>query len=400
MPKKEKRREADFTRKEMKKMVGAKSENAFTYSLEQTCNHYKLDRELFRMDNETKRGESFFPAEIGELLALLVKAYKSNPAVKATSNGYSAQNIKEYYDEILNDIEKLPKEIKDMVYSLPSHFTSHRISIWLERSLPILTDFVVGYMEEKGEDIGALLQRICVDIDKANYNVFVNQYWINLVKKSNEKIQEEQYGEMLDTLYGPKGTKRDLLQRTLMDQNISVDVELGKLIEYLMLNAEEFKTDIFLDGTDEVKELDRETYYRRFLTQYCQSGDVNMKTETLSRYTKGAKGWKTIEERIVAGEEYAPENICVNYEDEVAKLESEIKFLSDQLVDMKEKLNRLKNMTDSEKNERDEKAKEMVDIINKLYVEKCQVVRKSNEELLSGTDKYVGQVLWEFLNKK
>ena len=114
MPKMGKRREADFTRKEMTEMVGAKSGTAFDYSLGLTSDHYKLDKELFKMDSETKSGESYFPAEIGELLALLVRLYKSNPAVKATSNGYSAKVIKEYYDEILQNIEKLPLEIREM----------------------------------------------------------------------------------------------------------------------------------------------------------------------------------------------------------------------------------------------------------------------------------------------
>ena len=399
MAKMGKRREADFTRKEMTKMAGAKSEQAFEYSLEQACEHYKLERELFRMDSETKRGENFFPAEIGELLALLVKAYKSNPAVKATSNGYSAQNIKAYYDELLEDIEQLPKEIKDMVYALPSHFTSNRVSIWLERCLPILTNFVVGYLNEKEEDIGALLQRICVDVDKANYNVFYNQYFISLTQKANERIQEEQYGEMLDVLYGPKGTDRDLLQRTLMNQNISVDIELAKLIEYLMLESEGQKSDIFLNPEDEVKELDRETYYRMYLPQYSNPGDVNMKTETLKHYSQGAKGWKTIEERIVAGEGYAPENIPLTYELEVSELQSQISFLKDRLSHMEKELEKLQNMTISERTERDEKVKEMIDNINELYVDKCKAVRSSSEELLSGTDRYVGQVLWEFLNK-
>lgn len=400
MPKMEKRREADFTRKEMTEMVGAKSGTAFDYSMGLACDHYKLDKELFKMDSDTKSGESFFPAEIGELLALLIKAYKSNPAVKATSNGYSAKNIKEYYEEILGNIEELPKEIKDMVYTLPSHFTSNRISIWLERCLPILTNFVVSYMEEKGEDLGALMQRICVDTDKANYCVFFNQYWINLVKESNEKMQEEQYGEMMDILFGPKGTDRDLIQRTLMDQNISVDIELAKLIEYLMLNAEEQKTDIFLDGADEVKKLDRETYYRKFLTQYSNPGDIRLKTETLTRYTKGAKGWKTIEERIVTGEGYAPESIPLTYESEVSELETQIVFMKEKLIHMEEKLEKLKNLSELEKIDRDMKTKEMVDNINKLYVEKCKAVRSANKDLLTGTDQYLGQVLWEFLNKR
>lgn len=103
--------------------------------------------------------------------------------------------------------------------------------------------------------------------------------------------------------------------------------------------------------------MNRETYYHRFLTQYCQPGDVNMKAETLKRYSKGAKGWKTIEERILAGEGYAPENILLNYEEEVSKLESEITFLKEKLVDTEDNLNRLKNMSDSERNECDKKTK-------------------------------------------
>ena len=114
MAKKGKRREADFTRKEMKELSRCNSEAAFDYSLGVTCEHYKIDKEMFKMDSETKSGESYFPAEIGELLALLVRLYKSNPAVKATSNGYSAKVIKEYYDEILQNIEKLPLEIREM----------------------------------------------------------------------------------------------------------------------------------------------------------------------------------------------------------------------------------------------------------------------------------------------
>lgn len=213
-------------------------------------------------------------------------------------------------------------------------------------------------------------------------------------------MQEEQYGEMMDILFGPKGTDRDLIQRTLMDQNISVDIELAKLIEYLMLNAEEQKTDIFLDGADKVKKLDRETYYRKFLTQYSNPGDIRLKTETLTRYTKGAKGWKTIEERIVTGEGYTPESIPLTYESEVSELETQIVFMKEKLIHMEEKLEKLKNLSELEKIDRDMKTKEMVDNINKLYVEKCKAVRSANKDLLTGTDQYLGQVLWEFLNKR
>lgn len=61
-----------------------------------------------------QHSENFFPAECGELLALLVKYYKDNPAVKGDKElkGVTAQNIYTFYKEMMEDIDKLPEEIK------------------------------------------------------------------------------------------------------------------------------------------------------------------------------------------------------------------------------------------------------------------------------------------------
>ena len=63
-----------------------------------------------------QHSENFFPAECGELLALLVKYYKDNPAVKGDKElkGVTAQNIYTFYKEMMEDIDKLPEEIKNM----------------------------------------------------------------------------------------------------------------------------------------------------------------------------------------------------------------------------------------------------------------------------------------------
>ena len=49
-----------------------------------------------------QHSENFFPAECGELLALLVKYYKDNPAVKGDKElkGVTAQNIYTFYKEM------------------------------------------------------------------------------------------------------------------------------------------------------------------------------------------------------------------------------------------------------------------------------------------------------------
>ena len=97
----------------------------------------------------------------------------------------------------MEDIEKLPVELRELVYSLPSYFTTRRIQIWLDRLTPILTKFVYSYLAERGDDIGALLQRICVDADKASYDMFWNYSFIEKAKELNWQYEKEQYEEML-----------------------------------------------------------------------------------------------------------------------------------------------------------------------------------------------------------
>ena len=116
MAKQKKRREADFTTKEMADLSNCKSEQTFMNRLNSVCEHYGIDPMLFNMDETINSSENFFPAECGELLALLVKYYKDNPAVNENKDlkGVTAQNICTFYKEMMEDIDKLPDEIKNI----------------------------------------------------------------------------------------------------------------------------------------------------------------------------------------------------------------------------------------------------------------------------------------------
>lgn len=400
MAKKGKRREADFTRSEMTFLSDCKSEAAFKYSFESMCEYYGINKQDFKMDKDVKGGESYFPAECGELVALLVRAYKSNPAVKPeTYEKMTAAGIKLYYDELLDEIDRLPKEIRDMVYSLPSHFTSNRVAIWMERLLPILSEFVIGYIDEKGEDIGALLQRMCVDIDKANYDLFWNQYYLNRIISDNEQFNEEKYGDLLEYLYGPKGTERDDIQRVLANQNLSIDNEISNLVRMLMLDASIYKERILDDNGVIDKELNREDYYSQELSKYSSEGDLRLKLETLKRYSTGAKGWKTIEEKILS-EGYIPSDLHMTYEEELVARELQVEHLGKTLGKAEADLEEFRKWDDTMKRARKECAEEDLNEINKAYVDKCKKMREERKNLYLGTDRYLGQVLWEFLNKK
>lgn len=74
-----------------------------------------------------------------------------------------------------------------MVYGLPCHFASNGIGIWAERIVPILTKFIASYVEETQEDMGLLLKRLAIDIDRADYTLFVNQYYMRMAKEANKR---------------------------------------------------------------------------------------------------------------------------------------------------------------------------------------------------------------------
>ncbi len=126
MAKQKKRREADFTTKEMADLSNCKSEQTFMNRLNSVCEHYGIDPMLFKMDETINSSENFFPAERGELLALL--------------------------------------------------------------------------------------QRLCVDIDKANYNLFWNYKFISMAQQANEE-ETEKYEQFMDLIYGDRDDRKVELKK-------------------------------------------------------------------------------------------------------------------------------------------------------------------------------------------
>ena len=397
MAKKKKRREAEFTTEEMAYLSDCKSEQTFMNRLNSACEHYGIDPMLFKMDKEINSSENFFPAECGELLALLVKYYKDNPAVKADKElkGVTAKNICTFYKEMMDDIDKLPDEIKNMVYALPSHFTSNRITIWIERLVPIMTQFILSYVDEQGEDMGALLQRLCVDIDKANYDLFWNYKFISMAQQANEE-ETEKFEQWMNFVYGDRDDEKAELEQRMNAMNVSIDVAIAELIKRLMLDVSKER---ILDNPDSYdSKIERNEYYN-YLNAYTSPGDVQIKKETLNQYTHGAKTWKTIEERI-REENYMPDDAHLTYESELRAREAYILELKKKLESAESDLERFKNLGNDYIKSRDQSSEEFVRNVNSEYLEKCERVRCDEQQLADWTDKYISQVIWEFLNKK
>ena len=98
MAKLEKRREADFTKKEMIELSGCSSAQDFDYKMKNISKYYDIDLNLLKIDSEIKGGESFYPAECGELIALLVRCFRENPGARTGATApdrTTASDVKE-----------------------------------------------------------------------------------------------------------------------------------------------------------------------------------------------------------------------------------------------------------------------------------------------------------------
>ena len=320
------------------------------------------------------------------------------------THAVTISEIGEYYESIMEDIEKLPVELRELVYSLPSYFTTRRIQIWLDRLTPILTKFVYSYLAERGDDIGALLQRICVDADKASYDMFWNYSFIEKAKELNWQYEKEQYEEMLLFLLGNDYEKVHKLEESINHQNISIDYGIANLIKRLNKDTDRIKEKILDDqiGREESPieyDMSRDDYYREIVSQYLNGGDLNMKMSTLEKYENGARGWKTIEERILSPEGYMPEGVHMTYEEELSYRKKSIEMLEKKLEEEKLSLKQFEEASDEFKRSRNEKNTVLtLEEINDGYIKKCNMVSKTQDKLAQKTNEFAGQVLWNFLN--
>lgn len=392
MAKMKKRREADFTTKELAELSGCNSEQTFTNRLKAVCEHYNIDPNLFKLYGEQDKGENFFPVECGELIALLVRLYKDNPGAKNDINlkSVTTESICEFYKKIMDEIEELPEGIRNMVYVEPAYFTTQIVLMWLERSVSILTQYILSYIDEGEEDIGTMLKQLCISLDKQNYDRFFSYEMIRMIKLAKKEDQERS----LQIVFGNNETIKSKFRKKLKATNVSIDVAIADLIKRLMVTIS--KDSMYSLNYNAENYASRDEYYE-YLKEYTNPGDVKVKKYTVEKNMLGAKKWETIEEKIKKGN-YMPDDIELNYEVELKNRKERIAKIKEILKNEEDELeNFIKQKDIREKKERI--TEKRVREINNKYVIECESVRKTNNQLRDRTDKYISQVLWEFLNK-
>ena len=132
---------------------------------------------------------------------------------------------------------------------------------------------------------------------------------------------------------------------------------------------------------------------------FLSSGGISCYSGKQVSVNKGEWDYtKTIEDRI-REDDYIPEDVHLTYESELHARETYISELKQKLREAESDLERFKKQGDNYVKSRNQNTESFVMEINKEYLEKCERVRKDEKQLRERTDKYVSQVIWEFLNK-
>ena len=385
MPKQKKRHIADYSMDEMAQLCDMKI-NTFKNKFDKVTEKYCIDTDTFKYDPGAVSGEYYFPAGCSELLMILIKTWDANPSSRSQVNRdtnrdrVSVSSINSFYTRVLDEIEKLPPEIKGLVYLLNSYFATNQLILWSDRMVKTLSLFTETYMNERQENIGALLQEFTCKIDEFIYMLYVNQRALGNIERKN-----------YISLYGvaPEPDYLDY-ENVMRSQNIGVDYGIAALIEWLMVNHFSNKEDLQFDMVDESQDVvvERQKVYNTIKNLY---GSSEFEESTIGKYTSGANTWKPISERIKDGELYGKDAMIRYYEKEVAKRELDIMSLKQRIAALK---------SDDNIGIGFPNASEMNDI-NKSFLQYYEMNEGSGSAAHKKyADQYVGQMLWNFLTQE
>lgn len=364
-----KRRSFDFSRKEMAKLCGC-SEKTFDNRLSKICERYSINPLLFKMDEEQPAGgENFYPVECAELLGVLLRSWEKNPTKRDNFNraDLTAKEIESFYRSLMEEIDKLHPSLRKLVRKLPSYFTTMEVIIWLTRLVDKLSFFADLYMKEGNDDTGALLKELTVRIDQSSYVLY-----------STKRLSDE-------ATCCFTARKAGMGDKTVMDSNVGVDVGIARLIELLVLGLQNIKEEIQFNKLEDSVDIvaSRNAIYQQL--EYCIPS--NCDETTIERYYNGATGWKGMNERIEEGEFDTKDLLIQYYEREINQRQADILALEQRIqaingngilpVDF-----------------------EMMDRINKKYLNVYNLATDNKNEVRQYTDQYVGRVLWPLFAEK
>lgn len=409
-----KRRRVDFSMEEMLKLTGLPRKQ-FRDILMRFCDMYQFKLVDFKVDKENEKSDFYFPPEIAEPLALMLKHLPNHPLYRknADVSNLTATQLAEYNEGLLKDIDlEMSTYFNHIIYSLSGHLVAQEIADWSERFVRELTHFMHNLSTMHTQDVGATLKTFTKELNKMNYHLYRGHYARVKIDEQRKKYEMETYGLSDDTDIDKKLQRNNLSLDQLLAEVIRWELEgahqmrdmefpeLDDILEYensmmKMLGQKYTITDeegreLFVDIPNPTVEQEREGYYSFVLGQTVNEARYRMNKQCAVSMKKHCESWQPIDKQIESGN-FGGTTVKDEYK---LYLQSEIQKFQDRIKELQVEL---ESIDDSEKVpysfETDEELKKR----QELYVVYCKETDKKEKDLHEIVNRFVGQALNEFL---
>lgn len=415
-----KKRVFDYSFDDMAELAGVPRKK-FGDNLNRICDEYGFDLSEFKVDPERPKSDYFFPPEIAEPLALLVKHHDLHPYGRrnADKRKTTASAIATYNEAVLCDIDNsLHPIFRDAIYGLRSHLTSKEITDWAKPLVRELTHFLVNNTIQDNANVGEAICFYTRMLNEMNYNLHRGAYTFKRVSDENMSYAIENYGICDDTDE----------EKQLAKENMSLDNLLVALVRWGLISSERLRENDF-PGFDEIVdeylmttllsgsipvfvtadgnqipisdvdslnslpvEEQREVYLRLVMGNAIDYGHVKINMESLKKKTLQRSRWKPIDEQINDGT-FDGDNIVGEYH---RALRIEIEKTEKHLEQLKHELETVKSVEAVRgRFENDRVLRQRQD----EYVKHCKYIDEHFKDLFETVDGFVGQALIDFLNE-
>ena len=409
-----KRRRVDFSMEEMLKLTGLPRKQ-FRDTLIRFCDMYQFKLVDFKVDEENEKSDFYFPPEIAEPLALMLKHLPNHPLYRknADVSNLTATQLAEYNEKLLKDIDsEISTHFNHIIYSLPGHLVAQETADWADRFVRELTHFMHNLSTMHTQDVGATLKTFTKELNKMNYQLYRGHYTRVKNYEQRKKYEMEVNGELDDSDIDKKLQRNNLSLDQLLAEVIRWELEgahqmryrefpeLDDILEYensmmKMLGQRYTITDaegraLFVDIPNPTVEQEREGYYSFVLGKTINEVHYRMNKQCAIRMKKHYESWQPIDKQIANGT-FNGTTVKDEYK---LHLQSEIQKLQDRINKLQVELD---SIDDSEKVPYSFETDEELKNRQTMYVEYCKETDKKEKGLYEIVNRFVGQALNEFL---
>lgn len=408
-------RKVDFSLQEMRNLTGM-SRKQFTDTLKRFCDLYGFKMKDFKTDETNPKSDYFFPVELAEPLALMIKSFGKNPRYRKNADplGITATAYASYVHILLDDIDNsLPAFFNEAIYSLPGHLVAAEVADWAAPFVRELTHFMMNLALLGTEDIGAALATFTKKLNRMNYYLHRGNFVMSQAAAHNYELTSE---ELQDEAGNAQKLRR---------QNISLDILLAEFIRWgltfsqdmrdldypelkdlleqenalrYILGEKVYITDaegrrLFEDIPAPDASQQRMGYYEFVMKDAIDLLQANMNRRALDTIKTKREQWKPIDKEIEDGD-FVDQTANDQYRWDLVQ---EINDLRQQLATKERVLQRFLEVREEPPHlafEPDEMVTERLSD----YVNHCKRLDNEGKQLYEIVDHFVGQALLEFLN--